>query len=139
MSDQTEAPRPAQRKRRFLDRAPSPGTVIGAGSMIVGNVRGSGAFLIAGEIRGDGDIDGHLSVAAQGAWHGRIRARSARVAGSVVGGLRVEDKLEILRTARITGSVSARSVAIANGAIVDGDVEVTSGGEVVRFEERRGD
>ena len=33
---------------------------------------------------------------------------------------------------------SARQVAIARGAIVDGDIEVTSGDAIVQFEEKRG-
>jgi hypothetical protein len=33
--------------------------------------------------------------------------------------------------------VSARTIAIARGAIVDGDIEVTSDAPMVAFEERR--
>jgi hypothetical protein len=39
----------------------------------------------------------------------------------------------------IRGSVSARTIAIAKGAIVDGDIEVTSGAPLFEFEEKRGD
>jgi cytoskeletal protein CcmA (bactofilin family) len=38
----------------------------------------------------------------------------------------------------IRGRVTARTVAIARGAIVDGDIEVTSGEPVLEFEEKRG-
>jgi hypothetical protein len=37
----------------------------------------------------------------------------------------------------IRGRVSARTVAIAKGAIVDGEIEVTSGTPVMQFEEKR--
>jgi cytoskeletal protein CcmA (bactofilin family) len=37
----------------------------------------------------------------------------------------------------IRGRVSARTIAIARGAIVDGEIEVTSGEPIVEFEERR--
>jgi len=46
-------------------------------------------------------------------------------------------KLEIGYTAVIRGKVSARTVAIAKGAIVDGEIEVTSDTPVMRFEEKR--
>jgi cytoskeletal protein CcmA (bactofilin family) len=49
----------------------------------------------------------------------------------------VRDKLEIGYTAVIRGKVSARTVAIAKGAIVDGEIEVTSDVPVMRFEEKR--
>jgi cytoskeletal protein CcmA (bactofilin family) len=51
--------------------------------------------------------------------------------------LSVRDKLEIGYTAVIRGRVSARTVAIAKGAIVDGEIEVTSNSPVVQFEEKR--
>jgi hypothetical protein len=37
----------------------------------------------------------------------------------------------------IRGKVSARTVAIARGAIVDGEIEVTSDTPVMQFEEKR--
>jgi cytoskeletal protein CcmA (bactofilin family) len=38
----------------------------------------------------------------------------------------------------IRGRVSARSIAMARGATIDGDVIVTSGEPIVQFEEKRG-
>lgn len=74
-----------------------------------------------------------------GSWHGHIRARQAIVAGKIFGGLKVEDKLEIGYSAVIRGSVSARTIAIAKGAIVDGEIEITSGQPALHFEEKRED
>ena len=56
-----------------------------------------------------------------------------------MGGLIVRDKLEIGYTAVIRGKVSARTIAIAKGAIVDGEIEVTSDTPVLQFEEKRED
>ena len=53
------------------------------------------------------------------------------------GGLSVKGKLEIGYTAVIRGSVSAQTIAIAKGAIVDGDIVVTSGMPMQEFEEKR--
>jgi cytoskeletal protein CcmA (bactofilin family) len=124
-------------KRRFLDSNSASPTFIGAHSVFVGDIRGSGQFVVSGEVHGDGELDGALNLAASGSWHGRIRAQQAIVAGTILGGLEVKDKLEIGYTAVIRGKVSARSVAIAKGAIVDGEIEVTSDAPVVRFEEKR--
>lgn len=139
MSDENDGRVPAAKTRRFLDRSPTAATVIGGGSQILGNLRGDGSFVIAGEIRGDGELGGHLNLTVSGAWHGQVHARTAVVCGKIVGGLRVDEKLEIGRTAEIRGSVSARSVSIAKGAIVDGEIGVTAGGAIVEFEERRRD
>jgi cytoskeletal protein CcmA (bactofilin family) len=124
-------------KRRFFDLHSAAPTVIGLGSVIVGDVRGDGAYVVSGEVHGDGDLGGGLSLAATGVWNGHIRALEAVIAGKITGGLAVEGKLEIGYTAVIRGSVSARTIAIAKGAIVDGDIVVTSGVAVEEFEEKR--
>jgi len=124
--------------RRFLDRATTGPTMIGVGAVFVGNLSGAGPFVVAGEVHGDGELAGDLNLAVGGAWVGNIRARRAIIAGHVSGSLHVQEKIEIGHSAVIRGSVSARQVAIAKGAIIEGDIEVTSGGAVVQFEEKRG-
>jgi cytoskeletal protein CcmA (bactofilin family) len=137
MSDQD----PAKLKsatRRFLDRTSASPTMIGVGSVFVGNLSGTGPFVVAGEVHGDGELMGDLNVAPGGGWMGNIRTRSALIAGRITGSLHVLEKLEIGHSAVIRGSVSARQIAIAKGAVVHGDIEVTSGDPVILFEEKRG-
>jgi cytoskeletal protein CcmA (bactofilin family) len=126
-----------QPKRRFLDTSSATPTFIGAESVFIGNIRGVGQFVVSGEVHGDGELEGGLNLSASGTWNGFISAQQAIVAGKITGGLRVKDKLEIGYTAVIRGKVSARTVAIAKGAIVDGEIEVTSDTPVVEFEEKR--
>jgi cytoskeletal protein CcmA (bactofilin family) len=126
-----------QPKRRFLESNGATPTFIGANSVFVGNIRGVGQFVVSGEVHGDGELEGALNLSSSGSWHGNIQAHQAIVAGTVLGGLSVKDKLEIGYTAVIRGKVSARTVAIAKGAIVDGEIEVTSDSPVLQFEEKR--
>jgi cytoskeletal protein CcmA (bactofilin family) len=131
MSDQT---------RRFLERtlqASATATFIAADSVFVGNIRGRGQFVVFGEVQGDGDLEGGLNLSAKGRWIGNVRAQEAIVAGTILGALEVAGKLEIGSTAVIRGSVSARTLAIAKGAIVDGELVVTSGKAIIQFEEKR--
>jgi cytoskeletal protein CcmA (bactofilin family) len=132
-----DSPRVDAPRRRFLDWPEPTPTVIGAGSVFVGNVRSVGTFVVSGVIEGDGDLAGDLNLSAVGQWHGNVRARCAIVAGSIVGDLTVTDKLEIGHTAVIRGRVRARTIAIAQGAIVEGDLEVTTETPVLRFDEKR--
>jgi cytoskeletal protein CcmA (bactofilin family) len=127
----------SEQKRRFLDIGSTTPTFIGANSVFVGNIRGTGQFVVSGEVHGDGELEGALNLSASGSWHGQIQAQKAIVAGKIMGGLSVRDKLEIGYTAVIRGRVTARTVAIAKGAIVDGEIEVTSDLPVVEFEEKR--
>jgi cytoskeletal protein CcmA (bactofilin family) len=132
-----------ERKRRFFERAIQNATrvtpnVVSEGTIVYGDIRGKGLFVVSGEINGDGDLDGPLHMAVSGVWNGIVKAQQALVAGHIIGGLIVEDKVEIGHTAVIRGRVSARTIAIAKGAIVDGQLETTSGA-VIEFEEKRGD
>jgi cytoskeletal protein CcmA (bactofilin family) len=127
----------SESKRRFLEGSTATTTFIGGQTVLEGNIRGAGQYVVTGQIHGDGDILGSLNLSAGARWHGHIRVRQAIVAGEIIGSLTVEDKLEIGYTAVIRGKVSARTIAIAKGAIVDGEIEVTSDAAVVRFEEKR--
>jgi len=127
----------SQQKRRFFEGTSATPTFIGTESVFVGNIRGPGDFVVSGEVHGDGELQGGLNLSATGIWHGFIHAEQAIIAGKITGGLTVRDKLEIGYTAVIRGKVSARTVAIATGAIVDGEIEVTSGSPVLQFEEKR--
>jgi cytoskeletal protein CcmA (bactofilin family) len=127
-------------KRRFFDfdlGLPTP-TVIGVESVVVGDIRGTGQFVVSGEVHGDAEIAGSLNLAVTGVWNGNIQAERAVIAGKITGALTVQGKLEIGFTAVIRGKVSARTIAIAKGAIIDGDIEVTSDTPMLEFEEKRG-
>jgi len=124
-------------KRRLLDQVGGSPTLIAQGSRITGDIETGGALIVFGAIRGDGRVRGALNMAATSAWEGDVWAQQAVIAGTVVGRLIVDDKLEIGATAVIRAQVSARSIAIAKGAVIEGQVTVTSGESVVSFEERR--
>ena len=125
-------------KRRLLDQMGGLPTYVAAGSRITGDVEVPGALVMCGQVRGDGDVKGPLSVADSARWDGEVHARSGVIAGSIIGAIRVDEKLEIRATAVIRGRVIARSIAIAKGAVIEGEVTVTSGEPIVNFEDQRG-
>jgi len=125
-------------KRRLLDQMGAVPTYVAVGSRITGDVEAPGALVMCGEVRGDGDVKGPLSVAASARWEGEVHARSAVIAGTLTGTIRVDEKLEIRASAVIRGRVTARSIAIAKGAVIEGEVTVTSGEPIINFEEKRG-
>jgi cytoskeletal protein CcmA (bactofilin family) len=125
-------------KRRLLDQMGAGPTFVAAGSRITGDVEAPGALVMCGQVRGDGDVKGPLSVAAGARWDGEVHARSGVIAGTISGTIRVDEKLEIRATAVIRGRVTARTLAIAKGAVIEGEVTVTSGEPIINFEEKRG-
>jgi cytoskeletal protein CcmA (bactofilin family) len=124
--------------RRLLDRMTAAPSLLAAGTRLVGDIETPGPLIVGGHIRGDGRIDGELSIGAEAHWQGEVLARSAVIAGRISGSITVSDKIEIAATARIVGRVTARMIAMARGAKIDGDITVTGSEPVLQFEERRG-
>jgi cytoskeletal protein CcmA (bactofilin family) len=125
-------------KRRLIDQIGTSPTFVAEGCQLTGDLETRGPLVVCGAIRGDGRVGGALSMAAKAQWDGEIHAQAAVIAGRISGRLVVEEKLEIGATAVIRADIVARSIAIAKGAVIDGEVTVTSGQPVVRFEEKRG-
>lgn len=112
--------------------------MIGPGVSFRGDVIAPGSVLLSGTVRGDGEIGGMLSIARDAHWEGKVTASSAVIAGSLTGSIEVTGALEIGQTARIRGQITAGTLAMARGAVIEGDLQVTSGSAIVRFEEKRG-
>lgn len=124
-------------KRRLQDRVGNPATVLGHGARIEGQISGSGHFLIAGEVQGNAVIEGALTLAEGSRWKGTIVVDDAILAGEFDGELKAKGKIELTATARVKGKIAAASIAMAQGAVVQGDVTVASEDDVRRFEEQR--
>ena len=127
------------RLRRLRDRSSTAATLINEGCKIDGVISGSGNFLINGEIDGDCDIEGTVTLAKNGLWKGTIKAVDAIVSGSVEGDIVATGKVEITDTARITGTVSGEAIAVAEGAVVQGVMKTSGPAEPLEFVEKRQD
>ena len=95
-----------ENKRRIHDANTGSGTLISEGCKIKGEISGRGNFMINGEIDGECDIEGTVTLAKGGFWRGIIRADSIIVTGTVEGEIHASGGVEIGDTARISGSVS---------------------------------
>ena len=125
-------------RRRLLDQLGASPTFVATASIISGDLETHGPLVVCGIVRGDGNIDGALSMTAGSEWHGEIHAHAAVIAGRVVGRLEIRGKLEVGASAVLQADIVAGSIAIAKGAVIEGEVQVTSGEPVLRFEEKRG-
>jgi cytoskeletal protein CcmA (bactofilin family) len=124
-------------KRRIRDAVNGPATYIAASTKIVGTITGQGAYVFCGTVEGDSDINGPLTLAAGGRWKGVMKATDIVVAGTVEGDVIATQRVEISGSARITGSLAGNSIAVAEGAIIEGEIKVTSGETPVTFQEKR--
>lgn len=124
-------------KRRIGDSASGPTTFVSPSTQLVGRIDGAGPYVFCGSVQGDCDIDGSVTLAAGGRWTGTIRATDVVVSGEVDGDVLATGRVEVSGTGRVSGSLTGHSIAIAEGAVIEGEIRVTSGLEPKRFEERR--
>lgn len=125
--------------RRFLDKAVSgeATNLIAEGVVIDGYIKGIGHLIVAGRIKGDCKLAGTSTVSDTGRWQGKIEAERILIAGELHGSAHAEKQLEVAATAKIEGDVSAPMIAVAKGAVVDGEMHVTGSEGLRTFEEKR--
>jgi cytoskeletal protein CcmA (bactofilin family) len=124
-------------KRRIQDGTNGQTTYIAASTKIVGTIEGQGAYVFCGTVEGNCDVNGPLTLAAGGHWKGTLKATDIIVAGTVEGDVVAKHRVEISGNARVTGSISGNSIAVAEGAIIEGEIKVASGQEPTTFQEKR--
>ncbi|HRP34614.1 MAG TPA: polymer-forming cytoskeletal protein [Gammaproteobacteria bacterium] len=125
------------KNRRMRDRIGPPATILGPGARLNGSLQGEGHFLIAGQVTGDADIEGGLTLAEGGRWQGAIRADDVILAGELDGELLARGRVEITASARVRGRVVGNGISISQGAVVEADLQSMGDTDVVTFDERR--
>jgi cytoskeletal protein CcmA (bactofilin family) len=119
------------------DRSSGPATLISEGCKITGTITGSGDFMINGEIDGDCDLEGSVTLAENGYWKGTLKAGTIVISGTVDGDIDAHGSVEISSSARISGTISAASIAVAEGAIIEGAMKTTEKADPTEFIEKR--
>ena len=125
--------------RRLRDRSAGPATLISEGCKISGLITGNSDFQISGEIDGDCDLEGTVTLAKDGVWSGTIKAGDVIIAGHVEGDIIASGNVEITETAKISGTVTGEAIAVAEGAVVEGVMQTTGRSDPQEFIEKRQD
>ena len=110
---------------------------IGEGVTIKGEISVPDTLVVCGSVEGDCDIDGPLTLAEGGRWKGILKATDIVVAGTVEGDVVARQRVEIAGTARVSGSLAGHSIAVAEGAVIEGEIKVMTGEAPLKFEEKR--
>jgi len=116
-------------------------SLIGAGTVVTGNVSFTGGLRIDGHVEGsvvsaDGE-PGTLVISEQARVDGEIRVSHVVVNGSVNGPLIANDYLELQPKARVVGDVSYRTLEMHVGAVVQGKLSHAEPGSASVVELKR--
>ncbi len=99
-------------------------TLIGAGTVIDGNVNFTGGMRIDGQINGDViAVAGKLStlvLSEQGVVNGDVSVSHLVVNGGICGTVTASEYMELHAKARVTGDVHYKTLEIQVGAVLEG-------------------
>lgn len=100
-------------------------THVAEGSHIEGSISGETEVLIDGALDGCVELEGRFVLGRRGRIHGDVNALSVQISGNVKGNVRAAEKIELAPTGSIEGDMAAPLIAIAEGGICNGRIEMS--------------
>ena len=120
----TTAPsRPAEPVREAL-RSNEVAT-IGKSVVVKGELSGSEDLIVDGEVEGSITLRGQsLTVGPNGRVRANIEARNVILHGRVDGDIHATDRVELRKSASLTGDISTARISIEDGAFFKGGIDI---------------
>ena len=117
-------------------------SLIGAGTVVHGDIRFSGGLRIDGQVHGnvvssDGE-PGTLVISEQAKVDGEIRVSHVVINGTVNGPVAANDYLELQASARVVGDLTYKTLEMHVGAVVQGRLNHAEPGTAAVVELARG-
>ncbi len=94
--------------------------LLGAGTIIEGNVKTNGDIRIDGTLIGSLTVKGKLVVGVSGSIDGEAICQNADVSGTIKGKIAVTELLSLKASAKLTGDIITNKLAVEPGAIFSG-------------------
>jgi cytoskeletal protein CcmA (bactofilin family) len=116
------APRPAATQHRAAD-ASTKESIIAAGLTIEGKIEGAGHVRIAGDFKGDVNVQGNLTIEPGAHLTGGVKADTVVVGGQLDGNIDAASRVELLQTGVLNGELKAGSLTVAAGSRMRGKAE----------------
>ena len=104
-------------------RSDAKESILAAGLTIEGKIEGSGHVRIAGNFKGDVNVQGNLTIEAGAKVTGGVRANTVVVGGELEGNIDAAARVELLQTGVLNGDLKAGSLTVAAGSRMRGRAE----------------
>ena len=101
-------------------------TQVGNAVQVNGDIIGKTDVRIAGKVHGNVLVDGELVLEKYASIEGDVKCSMAHIAGSIKGNVECKGKLFLQDNAQIIGNVKAEQLVINEGAIFQGNCEMTN-------------
>lgn len=94
--------------------------IIGAGTVIEGDIKSDGDVRIDGTLNGSLSIKGKLVVGSTGMVDGEASCQNADISGIITGKIKVAELLSLKATSKLTGDITTNKLSIEPGAAFSG-------------------
>jgi cytoskeletal protein CcmA (bactofilin family) len=102
---------------------------IGKSISIKGDLTGNEDLVIEGKVEGKVELpNNQLTIGANGVVKAEISAKTVVVIGRVAGNVKGSERIEIQATGIVEGDVAAPRLVVAEGAVVNGSIQMTKQG-----------
>jgi cytoskeletal protein CcmA (bactofilin family) len=101
-----------------------PVTVIGANTVVNGNLEGDEDLTIEGRVEGTITLSRTLTIEQNGVVHANINVRNAIISGVLVGNVEAEDSVHVTEEGRVMGDIAAPRVILVDGASFRGNIDM---------------
>jgi cytoskeletal protein CcmA (bactofilin family) len=98
-------------------------SLLSAGLTIEGKIEGSGHIRIAGNFKGDINVQGDLTIEPGAKVTGGVRANTVVVGGELEGNIDAAARVELLQSGILNGDLKAGSLTVAAGSRMRGRAE----------------
>ena len=107
--------------------APLPAELaqIGKSVVIKGELTGSEDLYIDGQVEGSISLKGNsLTIGPNGQIKASVEAKAVVVQGKLEGNVQASDRVELRKSAIMTGDISTQRIAIEEGAYLKGKIDI---------------
>jgi cytoskeletal protein CcmA (bactofilin family) len=98
-------------------------TLIAANLAIEGKIQGSGHVRVAGQFKGDVNVEGNLTIEQGAKVIGGVRASTVTIGGELEGNVDAASRVELLASGVLNGDLKAGSLTVAAGSRMRGNAE----------------
>jgi cytoskeletal protein CcmA (bactofilin family) len=102
------------------------GTLIEKSLRIKGTISGGDAVTVLGSFEGECALKSNLDIGETAAVKGQFSAEVITVSGKIEGEVKANDRIHLESTARMAGRVQTKKLSVAEGALFDGELQMTS-------------
>src|ERR1700685_1348792 len=114
-------------RRRPRMSAPLSGELaqIGKSVVVKGELSGSEDLYVEGQVEGTIALKGNsLTVGPHGQVKASVEAKGVIVQGKLEGNIQASDRVELRKTATVTGDIATQRISIEEGAYLKGKVDI---------------